>query len=101
MGLDRDYNEIVASKMESTIVYWGYIGIMEHQMETTIASGPKLHIWEPLEVPIISYMGFPLKLFGLSPINPKPQNPKSRNRTDSGEPGESANAASCAGVRNL
>ena len=27
---------IMEKKMETTIVYWGYIGIMENKMETTI-----------------------------------------------------------------
>ena len=27
---------IMENKMETTIVYWGYIGIMENKMETTI-----------------------------------------------------------------
>ena len=27
---------IMENKMETTIVYWGYIGIMEQKMETTI-----------------------------------------------------------------
>ena len=27
----------VENKMETTIVYWGYVGIMEKKMETTIS----------------------------------------------------------------
>ena len=27
---------IMENKMETTIVYWGYIGMMENEMETTI-----------------------------------------------------------------
>ena len=27
---------MMENKMESTVVYWGYIGIMEKKMETTI-----------------------------------------------------------------
>ena len=27
---------VMENKMETTIVYWGYIGIMEKKMETTI-----------------------------------------------------------------
>ena len=30
------YIGIMEKKMETTIVYWGYIGIMENKMETTI-----------------------------------------------------------------
>ena len=30
--------------MEATIVYWGYIGIMDKKMETTRASGYKLKL---------------------------------------------------------
>ena len=30
------YIGIMEKKMETTIVYWGYIGIMEKKMETTI-----------------------------------------------------------------
>ena len=30
------YIGIMENKMETTVVYWGYIGIMENQMETTI-----------------------------------------------------------------
>ena len=30
------YIGIMENKMEATIVYWGYIGIMEKKMETTI-----------------------------------------------------------------
>ena len=30
------YIGIMEKKMETTIVYWGYIGIMEKNMETTI-----------------------------------------------------------------
>ena len=30
------YTGIMEHKMETTIVYWGYIGIMEKKMETTI-----------------------------------------------------------------
>ena len=34
-------------KMETTIVYWGYIGIMEKKMETTIYDGIMLgSYWE-------------------------------------------------------
>ena len=29
---------IIESQMETTIVYWGYIGIIENEMETTIIS---------------------------------------------------------------
>ena len=29
------YIGIMEKKMESTIIYWGYIGIMEKKMETT------------------------------------------------------------------
>ena len=31
-----DHLEIMEKKMETTIVYWGYIGIMGKKMETTI-----------------------------------------------------------------
>ena len=34
------YIEIMETKMETTIVYWGYIAIMENKMETTIVSNP-------------------------------------------------------------
>ena len=30
------YIGIMAKKMETTIVYWGYIGIMEKKMETIV-----------------------------------------------------------------
>ena len=30
------YIGIMETKMETTMVYWGYIGIMEKKMETTI-----------------------------------------------------------------
>ena len=30
------YNGIMEKKMETTIIYWGYNGIMEKKMETTI-----------------------------------------------------------------
>ena len=30
------YIGIMEKKMETTIMYWGYIGIMEKRMETTI-----------------------------------------------------------------
>ena len=30
------YIGIMEKKMETTIVYWGYVGIMEKKMETTI-----------------------------------------------------------------
>ena len=30
---------IMENKMDTTIVYWGYIGIMEKKMETTIYNG--------------------------------------------------------------
>ena len=30
---------ILEKKMETTIVYWGYMGIMENKMETTIILG--------------------------------------------------------------
>ena len=33
------YIGIVENKMETTIVYWGYIGIMEKKMETTKYNG--------------------------------------------------------------
>ena len=33
------YMGIMEKKMETTIVYWGYIGIMEKKMETTIVYG--------------------------------------------------------------
>ena len=31
------YTGIMEKKMETTIVYWGYTGIMEKKMETTIS----------------------------------------------------------------
>ena len=34
------YIGIMEKKMENTIVYWGYIGIMEKKMETTICIIP-------------------------------------------------------------
>ena len=34
-GLCRVYIEIMETNMETTIVYWGYVGIMEKRMETT------------------------------------------------------------------
>ena len=33
------YIGIMEKKMETTLVYWGYIGIMEKKMETTIDIG--------------------------------------------------------------
>ena len=33
------YIGIMESKMETTIVYWGYIGIMAHKIETTVVYG--------------------------------------------------------------
>ena len=38
-GLYWGYIGIMEKKMETTIVYWGYIGIMEKKMETTILYG--------------------------------------------------------------
>ena len=35
------YIGIMEKKMESTIVHWGYMGIMEKKMETTITCNPK------------------------------------------------------------
>ena len=35
-GLYWGYIGIMENEMETTIVYWGYIGIMEKKMETTI-----------------------------------------------------------------
>ena len=35
-GLYWGYTGIMEKRMETTIVYWGYTGIMENQMETTI-----------------------------------------------------------------
>ena len=35
------YIGIMEKKMETTIVYWGYIGIMEKKMETTIVYSSK------------------------------------------------------------
>ena len=33
----KDYSKgIMEKKMETTIVYWGYVGIMENKMETTM-----------------------------------------------------------------
>ena len=37
-GTNR-YSEIMENKMETTIVFWGYIGIMENKMEATIVTG--------------------------------------------------------------
>ena len=34
--------------METTILYWGYIGIMEKKMETTIKSIPNSEDLEPI-----------------------------------------------------
>ena len=37
IGLYWGYIGIMEKKIETTIVYWGYIGIMEKKMETTMA----------------------------------------------------------------
>ena len=37
------YIGIMENKMEATIVYWGHIGIMEKKMETTIYNLLWLH----------------------------------------------------------
>ena len=34
--------------METTIVYWGHIGIMEKKMETTIYNGDEKCVWTSL-----------------------------------------------------
>ena len=34
--LSWGYIGIMENKLETTIVYWGYIGIMENKMETSI-----------------------------------------------------------------
>ena len=34
------YIGVMEKKMETTIVYWGYIGVMENKMETTIVPKP-------------------------------------------------------------
>ena len=40
LGLYRGYIGVIwgimEKKMETTIVYWGYVGIMENKMEATI-----------------------------------------------------------------
>ena len=36
LGAYWGYIGIMENKMETTIVYWGYIGIVENQMETTM-----------------------------------------------------------------
>ena len=38
MGISWGYIGIMENKMETTIVYWGYNGIMEKKMEATIHS---------------------------------------------------------------
>ena len=44
-GLYWGYIGIMEKNMETTIVYWGFIGIMEKQMETTILWGEIGIIW--------------------------------------------------------
>ena len=44
--------------METTIVYWSYIGIMENQMETTIVYWGYIGIMEnKMETTIMGYIG--------------------------------------------
>ena len=33
------YTGIMEKKMETSVVYWGYIGVMEKKMETSVVSG--------------------------------------------------------------
>ena len=43
------YIGIMENKMETTIIHWGYIGIMENKMETTIVC------WGYTGIMVISY----------------------------------------------
>ena len=53
------YIGIMEKKMETTIVYWGYIGIMEKKMETTIVYWGYIGIMEKkMETTILGYIGF-------------------------------------------
>ena len=48
------YLRIMDKKMEATIAYWGYIGIMEKKMETTIVYWGYIGIMEmKMETPIV------------------------------------------------
>ena len=44
--------------METTIIYWGYIGIMENEMETTIICWGYIRIMEKTMETTIIYWGY-------------------------------------------
>ena len=52
------YIGIMENQMETTIVYWGYIGIMENQMETTIVYWGYIGIMENQMETTIVYWGY-------------------------------------------
>ena len=49
---------IMEKKMETTIVYWGYLGIMENRMETTIVYWRYMGIMESKMETTIVYWGY-------------------------------------------
>ena len=52
------YIGIMEKKMETTIVYWGYIGIMEENMETTIVYWGHIGVMEKKMETTIVYWGY-------------------------------------------
>ena len=54
------YIGIMEKKTETTIVYWGYIGIMEKKMETTIMG--KCRVYNPIISRVTVVMGLICRL---------------------------------------
>ena len=49
---------LMEKKMETTIIYWGYIGIMENKMEATIVYWGNIGIMEKKMETTIIYWGY-------------------------------------------
>ena len=52
------YIEIMEKNMKTTIVYWGYIEIMEKKMETTIVYSHEGKAFRVSRVQVVSRLGF-------------------------------------------
>ena len=56
--VDWGYIGIMEKKMETTVVYWGYIGIMEKKMETTVVYWGYIGIMEKKMETTVVYWGY-------------------------------------------